>query len=146
MDEEAEHDLQDVPKPKEIKAFLDQYVVGQERAKKMLSVAVRLTTTNASEDTKAAVQRTLKSKSKCCNAGLQAAGRPTWRTVGSLFECTLCKADATTLTEAGYVGEDVENILLRLVQAADYDIEKAERGLFTSMKSIKLHENPRTRL
>jgi ATP-dependent Clp protease ATP-binding subunit ClpX len=129
LSEEAEHDLRDVPKPKEIKAFLDQYVIGQERAKKMLSVAVynhykRISRFHGDADD-VEIQ-----KANIVMLGPTGCGKTYLaQSLAKFLNVPFAIADATTLTEAGYVGEDVENILLRLVQAADYDIEKAERGI-----------------
>jgi len=128
MNEEAEHDLRDIPKPREIKAFLDQYVIGQERAKKMLSVAVynhykRISRFHGDDDVE--IQ-----KANIVMLGPTGSGKTYLaQCLAKFLNVPFAIADATTLTEAGYVGEDVENILLRLIQAADYDIEKAERGI-----------------
>ncbi|HHW17805.1 MAG TPA: ATP-dependent Clp protease ATP-binding subunit ClpX [Firmicutes bacterium] len=128
LDEESEQDLRDIPKPKEIKAFLDQYVIGQERAKKILSVAVynhykRIGRYKKSDDVE--IQ-----KSNIVMLGPTGSGKTYLaQSLARFLKVPFAIADATTLTEAGYVGEDVENILLRLVQAADYDIEKAEKGI-----------------
>jgi ATP-dependent Clp protease ATP-binding subunit ClpX len=128
LDEDAEENLRDVPKPKEIKEFLDQYVIGQERAKKILSVAVynhykRVGRRHKHDDVE--IQ-----KSNIVMLGPTGVGKTYLaQNLAKMLNVPFAIADATTLTEAGYVGEDVENILLRLVQAADYDIEKAERGI-----------------
>ncbi|HHW27054.1 MAG TPA: ATP-dependent Clp protease ATP-binding subunit ClpX [Firmicutes bacterium] len=128
LDEESEQSLKDVPKPKEIKEFLDQYVIGQERAKKTLSVAVynhykRVGRKAKHDDVE--IQ-----KSNIVMLGPTGSGKTYLaQSLAKFLNVPFAIADATTLTEAGYVGEDVENILLRLVQAADYDIEKAERGI-----------------
>ncbi|PIE01256.1 MAG: ATP-dependent Clp protease ATP-binding subunit ClpX [Acidobacteria bacterium] len=114
--------------PREIKNFLDQYVLGQELAKKKLSVAVYLHYKR--------INQTLKKgdveleKSNVLMIGDTGTGKTLLaRTLAKLLEVPFAIADATTLTEAGYVGEDVENILLRLMQAADYDVERAQRGI-----------------
>jgi len=126
--EESEQDLKDLPKPKEIKAFLDQYVIGQEKAKKILSVAVynhykRISRRGRSDDVE--IQ-----KSNIVMLGPTGCGKTYLaQSLAKFLNVPFAIADATTLTEAGYVGEDVENILLRLVQAADYDIERAEKGI-----------------
>lgn len=126
--EEAELEVRDLPKPAEIKAYLDQYVIGQERAKKILSVAVynhykRIARAGHFDDVE--IQ-----KSNILLLGPTGSGKTYLaETLARFLKVPFAIADATTLTEAGYVGEDVENILLRLVQAADYDIEKAEKGI-----------------
>jgi ATP-dependent Clp protease ATP-binding subunit ClpX len=126
--EETEFELKDVPKPKEIKAFLDQYVIGQEKAKKTLSVAVynhykRVNLGGKIDDVEL-------QKSNIVMLGPTGCGKTYLaQTLAKMLNVPFAIADATSLTEAGYVGEDVENILLKLVQAADYDIEKAEKGI-----------------
>jgi ATP-dependent Clp protease ATP-binding subunit ClpX len=116
-----------LPAPKEIKAHLDEYVIGQDDAKKTLSVAVynhykRIFCAENSE-----VEL---GKSNVLMLGPTGVGKTLLaQTLARFLEVPIAIADATTLTEAGYVGEDVENILLRLIQAADFDIEKAERGI-----------------
>lgn len=121
-------DLNHLPKPKEIKEFLDSYVIGQEKAKKILSVAVynhykRI----ASGDTTGEVEL---SKSNILMVGPTGSGKTFLvQNLARVLNVPFAITDATTLTEAGYVGEDVENILLKLIQAADYDIEAAERGI-----------------
>ncbi|HOA99065.1 MAG TPA: ATP-dependent Clp protease ATP-binding subunit ClpX [Candidatus Atribacteria bacterium] len=119
--------LEKLPSPKEIKAFLDQYVIGQERAKKVLSVAVynhyKRITYSSREDIEI-------EKSNILLIGPTGSGKTLLaRTLSLLLNVPFAIADATTLTEAGYVGEDVENILLRLIQNANFDIKKAERGI-----------------
>lgn len=125
---EEEIDLKDIPKPKEIRSILDQYVIGQEQAKKSLSVAVynhykRINTQNKIEDVEL-------QKSNILLVGPTGSGKTLLaQTMARILNVPFAIADATSLTEAGYVGEDVENILLKLIQAADYDVEKAERGI-----------------
>ncbi len=114
-------------KPKEIKAFLDQYVIGQEDAKKVLSVAVynHYKRVLAGKDLDVELQKT-----NILLLGPTGSGKTYLaQTLAKILNVPFAIADATTLTEAGYVGEDVENILLKLIQAADYDIERAEHGI-----------------
>ena len=117
-----------LPKPKEIKEKLDEYVIGQDDAKKTLSVAVynhykRIYYNGDSSDVEL-------QKSNILLLGPTGVGKTLLaQTLAKLLDVPFAIADATTLTEAGYVGEDVENILLRLIQAADFDVEKAERGI-----------------
>ncbi len=117
-----------VPKPRDIKSYLDQYVVGQEMAKKVLSVAVhnhykRLEAKATSGDVEIA-------KSNILLIGPTGTGKTLLaQTLARILQVPFTITDATTLTEAGYVGEDVENIILNLLQNADYDVEKAQRGI-----------------
>jgi len=118
----------DVPKPMEIKAILDEYLIGQEQAKKTLSVAVYNHYKRILADKKA-VDLELQ-KSNIILLGPTGCGK-TWmaQTLARILNVPFAIADATSLTEAGYVGEDVENILLKLIQAADYDVARAEKGI-----------------
>ena len=127
--EDAEVGLKDVPKPKEIRHILDQYVIGQDEAKKSLSVAVynHYKRINLGQGKNEDVE--LK-KSNILMIGPTGSGKTLLaQTLARILNVPFAIADATSLTEAGYVGEDVENILLKLLQAADYDIEKAQRGI-----------------
>ena len=118
-----------LPKPMQIKANLDQYVIGQERAKKVLSVAVynhykRILRSGLEQD---AVEL---QKSNILLIGPTGTGKTLFaQTMAKMLDVPFAIADATTLTEAGYVGEDVENVIVKLLQAADYDVERAQRGI-----------------
>ena len=116
-----------LPKPKEIKQKLDEYVIGQDEAKKTLAVAVYNHYKRIFKNESADVEL---NKSNVLMLGPTGVGKTLLaQTLAKILDVPIAITDATTLTEAGYVGEDVENILLRLIQAADYDIEKAERGI-----------------
>ncbi len=117
-----------LPKPVEIKNILDQYVIGQERAKKILSVAVHNHYKRI--DSHADFDEVELAKSNILLVGPTGCGKTLLaETLARILDVPFTIADATTLTEAGYVGEDVENVILRLLQVADYDVEKAERGI-----------------
>jgi ATP-dependent Clp protease ATP-binding subunit ClpX len=126
--DEAELGKVELPKPQDIKEVLDQYVIGQEDAKKSLSVAVynhykRVNAGQKSDDVEL-------QKSNIVLVGPTGVGKTLLaQTLARILNVPFAIADATSLTEAGYVGEDVENILLKLIQAADYDLEKAEKGI-----------------
>ncbi len=128
LDDASDESAQSLPKPAEIKDILDEYVVGQERAKKILSVAVynhykRVDFAEKNDDIE--IQ-----KSNILLLGPTGSGKTLLaQTLAKVLNVPFAIADATNLTEAGYVGEDVENIILSLLQAADYDLEKAQRGI-----------------
>jgi len=128
LNEEVNLDLINNPKPQEIKEILDQYVIGQDDAKKILSVAVYnhyklINAEDRFEDVELQKSNILMLGPTGCGKTLLA------QTLAKILNVPFAIADATSLTEAGYVGEDVENILLKLIQAADYDVERAERGI-----------------
>ena len=136
MEEIAENDSSSlsseliVSKPKEIKAFIDQYMIGQDQAKRVMSVAVynhykRLLQPESKDEEEIEIE-----KSNIVIVGETGTGKTLIaRTIAKMLNVPFCIVDATVLTEAGYVGEDVETILTRLLQAADYDVTKAERGI-----------------
>lgn len=139
LDEEKENDAAeqlanaaDLPKPQEIKAILDEYVIGQDEAKKTLSVAVynhykRINYEIQNPESKRDLEL---QKSNILMLGPTGSGKTLLaQTLAKILQVPFAIADATTLTEAGYVGEDVENILLKLISNADYDIEAAQRGI-----------------
>jgi ATP-dependent Clp protease ATP-binding subunit ClpX len=124
----AEVSFEELPKPREISAFLDDYVIGQETAKKVLSVAVynhykRIQAASTDSTVELAKSNILLLGPTGCGKTLLA------QTLARMLNVPFAIADATALTEAGYVGEDVENILLKLIQAADYDVKRAETGI-----------------
>jgi ATP-dependent Clp protease ATP-binding subunit ClpX len=118
---------QKLPKPKEIKSFLDDYIIEQNRAKKILSVAVHNHYKRIYSPKQSDIEL---QKSNILLIGPTGTGKTILaQTLAKFLDVPFTIADATTLTEAGYVGEDVENIILKLIQAADYDVEKAQRGI-----------------
>ena len=127
--------LAELPKPAEIKAFLDQYVIGQDDAKRYLSVSVynhykRLLQKDAGDDVEI-------EKSNIIMVGSTGTGKTLLaRTIAKLLHVPFTIVDATVLTEAGYVGEDIESILTRLLQVADYNVPEAERGIVLSLIHI----------
>ncbi len=128
LSETSELKLEELPKPQEIYAFLDEYVIGQETAKKVLSVAVynhykRIQVGAKDQDVELQKSNIMILGPTGCGKTLLA------QTLARMLNVPFAIADATALTEAGYVGEDVENILLKLIQAADYDVKKAETGI-----------------
>jgi ATP-dependent Clp protease ATP-binding subunit ClpX len=130
LKEEREVEFKDLPRPKEIYSILNQYVVGQERAKKILSVAVYNHYKRVKYEDKLNNDDTEIEKSNILLIGPTGCGKTLLaQTLAKILNVPFCIADATSLTEAGYVGEDVENILLRLIQAADFDIKRAETGI-----------------
>jgi ATP-dependent Clp protease ATP-binding subunit ClpX len=128
LSETSELKLEELPKPQEIYAFLDEYVIGQDNAKKVLSVAVynhykRIQVGAKDQDVELQKSNIMILGPTGCGKTLLA------QTLAKMLNVPFAIADATALTEAGYVGEDVENILLKLIQAADYDVKKAETGI-----------------
>jgi ATP-dependent Clp protease ATP-binding subunit ClpX len=130
LKEEREVDFKDLPKPKEIYSILNEYVIDQERAKKILSVAVYNHYKRVKYGDRLSKDDTEIQKSNILLIGPTGCGKTLLaQTLARILNVPFCIADATSLTEAGYVGEDVENILLRLIQAADFDIKRAETGI-----------------
>ena len=121
-------EMKELPKPKEIKAFLDEYVIGQDEAKCALAVSVynhykRLMQRDSADEVEI-------EKSNIIMVGSTGTGKTLLaRTIAKLLKVPFTIVDATVLTEAGYVGEDIESILTRLLQVADYNVEEAERGI-----------------
>ena len=133
LEERAERTRDKLPKPQEIKKVLDEYVIGQERAKRVLSVAVynhyKRLQTRGTEGVRSRDEVEL-AKSNILLIGPTGSGKTLLaETLARLLNVPFTIADATTLTEAGYVGEDVENIIQKLLQKCDYDVEKAQTGI-----------------
>ncbi len=130
LGEPAEFKIEDLPKPKEIYEFLNDYVIGQERAKRILSVAVYNHYKRIQVGAYGGGSEVELQKSNIILIGPTGCGKTLLaQTLARVLNVPFCIADATALTEAGYVGEDVENILLKIIQAADYDVKKAETGI-----------------
>src|SRR5699024_8809775 len=153
----AESEEKKLPRPSEISAFLDKYVIGQDPAKRVLSVAVynhykRIKAEEAQAAAASSSRKTNKdedveiSKSNILMLGPTGSGKTYLaQTLARMLNVPFAIAHATSLTEAGYVGEDVENILLKFIQAADYDVDKAEKGIIYSdelEKVARKSENP----
>jgi ATP-dependent Clp protease ATP-binding subunit ClpX len=129
-EEEKSRDIRSLPKPAEIKSVLDQYVVGQERAKKILAVAVHNHYKRIEAGSETGGGEVELQKANILLVGPTGSGKTLLaQTLAKMLHVPFTIADATTLTEAGYVGEDVENIILRLLQSADYDVDRAQRGI-----------------
>jgi ATP-dependent Clp protease ATP-binding subunit ClpX len=134
-----------IPTPSEIKAVLDEYVIGQQKAKRVMSVAVhnhykRIEQSNSNNEIEIA-------KSNILLVGPTGSGKTLLaQTLARILDVPFTMADSTTLTEAGYVGEDVENIVLKLLQACDYNVERAQRGIVTLTRSTRFPAKVTTRL
>src|SRR5690606_6756116 len=130
LSESSELKWDNLPKPREIYEFLDAYVIGQDKAKKALSVAVYNHYKREQSGDRGRDDGLELAKSNILLLGPTGSGKTLLaQTLAKMLNVPFAIADATALTEAGYVGEDVENILLKLIQAADYDVKKAETGI-----------------
>lgn len=137
--EKKELDLRDIPAPHKIKAMLDEYVIGQDYAKKVMSVAVynhyKRVVTNTMDEIEI-------DKSNMLMIGPTGSGKTYLvKTLARLLEVPLAITDATSLTEAGYIGDDVESVLSKLLQAADNDVDEAEHGIILSMRLTRSQRN-----
>lgn len=152
LSERSDVGLEELPKPKEIFDFLNSYVIGQEQAKKSLAVAVynHYKRVQSGATIGKGADNVEVAKSNILVMGPTGCGKTYLaQTLAKMLNVPFAIADATALTEAGYVGEDVENILLKLIQAADYDVKKAETGIIyidEIDKVARKAENPRSRV
>lgn len=143
----SDFDSMVIPTPQELKEYLDQYVIGQDEAKKVLSVAVHNHYKRIKYKAQIKDMGVELDKSNILVIGPTGTGKTLLaRTLANKLNVPFAIADATTLTEAGYVGEDVENILLKLIEAADYDIKRAEKGIIFIDEIDKIGKKAKTYL